>query len=77
MFLFEKHKITKKLHVLSIQLNVKFIAALYQTVYMSYLIEHWLDEWIRVIKVKRKKKRVCTKLASLVFAFMLNMNLKK
>lgn len=43
---------------------------------MSYLIEHWLDEWIRVIKVKRKK-RVYTKLASLVFAFMLNMNLKK
>ena len=23
---------------------------------MSYLMEHWLDEWIRVIKVERKKK---------------------
>lgn len=37
---------------------------------MSYLVEHWLGEWIGVSKVKRKK-RLYQKLASLVFAFML------
>lgn len=32
--------------------------------------EHWLDEWIGEV-VSKSKEKVYTKLASLVFAFML------
>lgn len=51
----------------------------YQILYMSYLVEYWLNKWVGVSKEKKEKgKKVpYKKSASLVFKFKLNMYIKK
>lgn len=40
-------------------------------------MEHWLDEWIRVIKVKRKKKESIYKTSKFVVCIYVKYEFKK